>query len=137
MTRPRPTVLAFAVAAGLTFLLGAIWTVATPLFASPDEPSHAIRAVATWAGDADGRIVREDGIRVKMYRVPAPYGRAQAIAVCSAFQVDQTADCGPAFDVQGRSSDAMSTATGSSLSPTLRNALASSRSIARTPGSRV
>lgn len=110
MTRPRPTVLAFAVAAGLTFLLGAIWTVATPLFASPDEPSHAIRAVATWAGDADGRIVREDGIRVKMYRVPAPYGRAQAIAVCSAFQVDQTADCGPAFDVQGRSSDAMSTA---------------------------
>ena len=37
MTRPRPTVLAFAVAAD-AFLLGAIWTVATPLFASPDEP---------------------------------------------------------------------------------------------------
>lgn len=111
MSRGRPALVAFAVTAGLTFLLGATWAIATPLFAAPDEPSHAVRAVATWTGDPAGKVIRDgDGVRVKVYDVPSPYDRAQAIAVCSAFKVDQPADCGPAFDANGRTTSAASTA---------------------------
>lgn len=107
--RLTPVALAFVVSGALMFGLGAVWAISTPLFAAPDEPAHAVRAVASWSGDPGGTVVHEGGVRVKSYRVPSPYDEAQAIAVCSAFHPDRTA-CGPAFDATGRTVTAMSNA---------------------------
>ena len=106
----RPVVVTFVVATALSLAMGAVWAVSTPLFASPDEPSHAIRAVATWTGDPSGEVSETNGIRTKEYRVPSPYDQSQAIAGCSAFDANKTADCGPPFDPNGQTLTAMSTA---------------------------
>lgn len=99
----------FVVAAVLFAAMGSLWAVATPLFAVPDEPDHAVRAIATWTGDPSGEKVVVDGIPVVRYRVPTPYELANPIAGCSAFQPD-LAPCGPAFVPTGRHVSVDSTA---------------------------
>lgn len=74
-------------------LAGALWAVATPLMAYPDEPSHTIRAAAV----VRGQILVEpgqsfgNGIHV---RVPAFIANLET-QTCFAFQLDKTADCAP------------------------------------------
>jgi hypothetical protein len=120
-TRPRtdPEVLLArrvgAAAGALMLVLGALWAVMTPLFASPDEPAHTVRAVATWTGDPDGTEVQLDAgaagtVTVKDYEVPSPYHLGQELAVCSAFRPLQPANCGPPFVPTGEDEVAQSTA---------------------------
>jgi hypothetical protein len=95
--------------------LGCVWALVTPLFASPDEPAHTVRAVATWTGDADGTEIQLDAgaagtVTVKDYEVPSPYELAQALAVCNAFQPLEPAGCGPPFEATGENGIAPSTA---------------------------
>ncbi len=99
----------FVVAAVLFAAMGSLWAIATPLFAVPDEPDHAVRAVATWSGDPTGTEVVVDGVPLVRYRVPTPYQVADQIAACNAFQPD-LAPCGPAFVATGRKVTELSTA---------------------------
>ena len=39
-------------------LPGVAWALASPLFSAPDEPSHAIKAVALWSGQLTGEDLR-------------------------------------------------------------------------------
>lgn len=75
----------------LTFLLVfgvyASWSLATPMFASPDEPAHMIRAEAIVRGDAAGRGVDSGG---RAYNV-SPMFRANV--GCFAFKPNATAAC--------------------------------------------
>jgi hypothetical protein len=75
--------------------LSGLWAVATPLFASPDEPAHAIRAAAVAEGKLKGDETKglkgtRDGSAI--YRVPAIFSQADDVG-CFAFNRDVTADC--------------------------------------------
>ena len=103
------------VAAALFVALGTVWSFATPLFAAPDEPAHAVRAAATWTGDFSGTEFRVDAgaagsVTIKRYRVPSPYELGQPIATCNAFQALVPAGCGPQFRPTGQTRQAPSTA---------------------------
>jgi hypothetical protein len=103
------------VAAALVAVLGSVWSVATPLFAAPDEPAHAVRAAATWTGDASGTAYKVDGgaagrVTIKAYEVPSPYELGQPIAACNAFEPLVPAGCGPPFVPTGETTTAASTA---------------------------
>lgn len=98
-------------------LAGLLWAVATPVFASPDEPSHVIRAVAAAHGQLRGEVPRglepsditlgrggREGGRTSAYlavRVPEIYGEANW--GCFAFYPDATAEC---LSLRGSSDDA-------------------------------
>jgi len=60
------------------FGLSACWSMATPLFAPPDETSHLVKAAATVRGEINGKkgYVLEGGIEqpTRIYRVPSAYG---------------------------------------------------------------
>jgi hypothetical protein len=99
----------------MMFALGAIWSLSTPPFASPDEPAHAVRAAATWTGDPSGREVQivdpqAGQITIKYYEVESPYDSAIEIARCSAFMPTTPAGCGPAFVPSGETVEESSTA---------------------------
>lgn len=78
----------------LIALLTSLWSLATPLMAYPDEPSHAIKAAAVARGQF---IVQEGqsyghGIHVQ---VPS-YIANLSDQTCTAFKPDVTASCAPA-----------------------------------------
>jgi hypothetical protein len=103
------------VAACLVAVLGTVWALATPLFAAPDEPAHAVRAAATWTGDFSGREFQVDAgragrVTIKRYEVPSPYELGQPIAACNAFKALVPAGCGPPFLPTGETTRASSTA---------------------------
>ncbi|RDV46209.1 hypothetical protein DOE76_03435 [Leifsonia sp. ku-ls] len=50
----RPFVRAFFACWAIVFALSALWAIATPLMASPDEPSHVIQAAAVVRGQVVG-----------------------------------------------------------------------------------
>jgi hypothetical protein len=85
-------------------LAGAIWAVATPPEASPDEPFHTIRAAATVRGDVGGRTVEipspgpplPNSIEYPV-TVPESYAALTDAPTCFVFQPDVTADCQPAL----------------------------------------
>ena len=51
-----------------TFLLGALWALATPMMGSPDEPAHVVRAASVargqWIGTSTSRAGRVASLRV-------------------------------------------------------------------------
>ena len=52
---------------------GALWALASPVLSVPDEPSHALTAVALWHGQRnDGEVVFPDGHVVAFYELPEP-----------------------------------------------------------------
>jgi Predicted membrane protein (DUF2142) len=81
-------------------LLTALWAVANPLYAGPDEPAHVIRAVALDHGQLTGksltpRVRKELGNARKdhlIVRVPAVYGLAST-SICFSYEPNVTASC--------------------------------------------
>ncbi len=84
-----------------------VWSLATPIFAAPDEPSHAVRAAAVGRGQLTGdSFTRHDGpvnplgsgMIPKVWqsglavRVPSGYESWGGIE-CLPAQPDHTADC--------------------------------------------
>ncbi len=78
----------------LLFVLMSLWSVATPLMASPDEPAHAIRAAAVVRGEFVGnpstRVPGSTDVTVPKY-----VGDAHKLPACYAFRSDVTAACEP------------------------------------------
>jgi hypothetical protein len=79
---------AFAGLAVLTFL----WALALPLFASPDEPAHAVRAAALARGQVVGQEVSPTSPST---RVQVPRSLADGHSACFAFHPDRPATCQP------------------------------------------
>ena len=82
----------------LVTAVGGLWAVANPLFASPDENSHVVRAVALDHGQLTGkeqnaRLRRQLDVTPEALevRVPAIYRNEQS--ACFAFQPNTTAQC--------------------------------------------
>jgi hypothetical protein len=84
----------FAPAYVLLVLIGALWSLATPIFAAPDEDAHAVKAIAAVRGDILGEV--EEGSKFPSYHLPAgdhfPPGM-----MCFAFNPAQSANCGVEF----------------------------------------
>ena len=78
-------------------LLGGMWTIASPLFSVPDEPSHAIYA----AGAVRGELLKPTQGSLTTVVVPRTYEQARSVPSCYAFNPEQPAGCQGAFDRRG------------------------------------
>lgn len=98
----RPGGVLLAAFAGF-FLLFAVWSVATPLFAAPDEPVQMIKAVAVAHGQLLGTQPYGSGSAYTVVSVPEVYAEAGTIPSCFAFKNLHSADC--ARPLTGSSAD--------------------------------
>jgi hypothetical protein len=84
--------LTFVVAWVALTLTSAAWALTTPLSASPDEPSHIIRASSVVRGEIIGENTKDPALK----RVHVPAGIAQAWKwTCYAYQPTVSAACVP------------------------------------------
>ena len=77
----------------LLFCVMAAWSLATPLFASPDEPSHVVRAVSLVRGELLGQGVNGVSDPDTNVRVPQLYAEGAVYAQCYAFKDTVPASC--------------------------------------------
>ncbi|HEY1316260.1 MAG TPA: DUF2142 domain-containing protein [Gaiella sp.] len=76
----------------LTWLLGALWALATPVMGVPDEPAHVVRAASVVRGQVlDNSTMEQDGKTVASARVPETL--AWPPTPCYALHVDLTPAC--------------------------------------------
>jgi hypothetical protein len=92
----------FFVCLVLTFLNFAIWSVATPLFASPDEPTQVIRAAAAVRGELVGTTVGSAANATTRVRVPEVFASGPPYTACFAFHATVPASCAPPIDTSRR-----------------------------------
>ncbi|MDQ2825969.1 MAG: DUF2142 domain-containing protein, partial [Actinomycetota bacterium] len=112
------------------FLLGVLWSLASPLFSVPDEPTHVARAAAvarlqfvgtdrTGEG-SDDKCVRDVAgptvgpVTCTYFTLPQIFAAGYGVPVCFKFLPGVTADCAPAMRGSTRTTQVASTA-GSSL----------------------
>jgi hypothetical protein len=88
LTRPRRV---FALAFVLVFLSMAAWSLATPLFAAPDESAHVVRAAAVVRGQIVGTSVR--GSPVTSVTVPELIADGVPEPLCFLFRTGVPASC--------------------------------------------
>ena len=86
---------AFWASFGLFFALLALWAVANPLTAAPDEPSHATKAAAVVRGELVGEPVEGEPDGFGSVHVPNVIWMSQAYPICYYFKPDVTAACEP------------------------------------------
>ncbi len=96
MTAPRTSGLThrwrfFSAIWVLLSIVAAMWSLGTPLTTGPDEPSHFVKAAAVVHGQLAGRPSAEGMV----VQVPA-YVAYTPAQTCTAYNPDQTANCGPA-----------------------------------------
>ena len=87
-------------------MAGSAWSLATPLFASPDESAHASHAVALMQGEVLGDPVEQPGEYVTLLdavHIPAYWGTAHASAACFAYDLTVSAFCSPGFNADDQS----------------------------------
>lgn len=80
----------FIVVWALLSIVAAVWAIGMPLTTGPDEPSHFVKAAAVVRGEFGG-IPSRDGTVVQ---VPA-YVAYTPGETCTAYNPEQTANCGP------------------------------------------
>jgi hypothetical protein len=90
----------WAVVGLLLFALAAAWSVATPLMASPDEPSHVAKAAAVARGQWSGTLGPEptDTSRpgaATIVHLPTDLAASLALPNCYAYHPERAADCVP------------------------------------------
>jgi hypothetical protein len=83
----------FAGALALTFLNFAAWSLATPLFASPDEPTQVAYAAAAVRGQVVGRTIGGDANATTGISIPEVFAGGPAYAACYAFHATVPASC--------------------------------------------
>ena len=71
------------------WLLAAIWAVANPLMASPDEPAHVVRAASL----VRGQLLEPDGDWGSQVEVPYFYHLVNAYPTCYMFDPTETGVC--------------------------------------------
>jgi hypothetical protein len=83
----------FVVVLVLAFLNMAVWSYATPLFASPDEPAQVARAVALVHGDLIGRTVHKASNAITDVTIPKVYAAGGPYGSCFTFKDTVSAAC--------------------------------------------
>ena len=83
----------FTVSFVLVFLNMAAWSLASPLFASPDETTHTVRAVALVHGQLIGTPVGGSSSPITSVTVPASIADGGRYAGCFAFKISVPASC--------------------------------------------
>ena len=74
--------------------IGALWALATPIFAAPDETAHAAKAIAVVRGELLGSV--REGSQHLVTSLPDG-DRFPASMMCFAFAPEQPASCGVEF----------------------------------------
>jgi len=87
----------FAVCLALTFLNFAVWSLATPLFASPDEPTHVVHAAAAVRGELVGRTVKSASNATTRITVPEVFASGYPYTTCFMGHDTVPASCAPAL----------------------------------------
>src|SRR5271167_4340780 len=83
----------FVVVFVLAFVNMAVWSLATPFFASPDEPAQVARAVALVHGQLIGKTVKNAGNAVTDITIPKVYTVGSAYGGCFTFMDTVSAAC--------------------------------------------
>ena len=83
----------FVIVLVLAFLNMAVWSLATPLFASPDEPAQVARAVALVHGQLVGRTVKNAGNAITDITIPKVYAAGPTYGGCFTFKDTVPASC--------------------------------------------
>jgi Predicted membrane protein (DUF2142) len=86
----------------LIFLNMSAWSLATPLFASPDEPTHVVRAVALVRGQLIGNPIPGSLGAYSLVTVPALYAEGNHFP-CYAFKTKVPASCARPLAVNTKS----------------------------------
>ena len=71
----------------------AVWSLATPFFASPDEPAQVARAVALVHGQLVGRTVKNAGNAITHITIPKVYAAGPTYGGCFTFKDAVPASC--------------------------------------------
>jgi hypothetical protein len=90
--RRRPLI-TFGIAWLLLSALSALWALATPIGAAPDEPAHLVKAASV----ARGQLIGETGDNGQVVQVPQNIAYTFA-RTCYAFEPNITADCVPVLE---------------------------------------
>ncbi len=129
VTRPRPrgrrTGL-WALVTALLLALSVVWALAVPLMASPDEPSHVVKAAAVARGEWSGVLgpPPADASRpaaATTVRLPPDLAASVVLPNCYAFQPEEAGDCVP--DLPARTGDLLPVETFAGQYPPLYYAL--------------
>jgi len=83
----------FAVAFVIVFLNISAWSLATPLFASPDEPAQVIHAAALVRGQLIGTPIHGSSSAYTAVTVPALIADGNRYPSCFAFKISVPASC--------------------------------------------
>ncbi len=124
----------FAVSFALVFLSIAAWSLATPLYASPDEPAHVVHAVALDHGQLIGTPVGGPSSAIIRVTVPASISDGNRYRECFSFTTSVAASCARALTT---SSAPTSTETSAGRYPPLYYAVVGLPSLASTTTSGV
>jgi hypothetical protein len=99
-------------AAAFVIAPGWVWAVSTPLFGSPDEQAHVIRAVSIWYGSLDrGEVAIQGGLVNVEAVAPQIFANSSAQLECWVGQPTVTPRCAPLF-AGSREPDTMTTSAG-------------------------
>lgn len=86
------------------FALGALWSLATPVGAAPDEPTQIIKAAAVVRGQLVGAPTPGQPKAVVTVTVPESFASDLHLATCYAFTDTRPAGCAPHLSGVGRPS---------------------------------
>jgi hypothetical protein len=81
------------------FVMGALWSLASPLFSVADEPAHVVRAAAVGRGQLGGKESTEfvdHQVRTEV-QVPLVYATATTLPACYIGRIDVSAGCAAPF----------------------------------------
>jgi len=95
-TSPRIRLLRIWMAStAMVFLLGFLWTLATPLGAAPDEPTQIVKAAAVVRGELVGTSTTARPTAYVEVRVPSSFATDGDLATCYAGRDTVPAGCAP------------------------------------------
>jgi hypothetical protein len=81
------------------FAMGALWSLASPVFSVADEPGHVVRAAAVVRGQLGGRdstAFVDHQVRTEV-RVPLIFATATSLPACYIGRTGESAGCAPPF----------------------------------------
>ena len=87
----------FAAFLVLTFVNFAAWSLATPLFASPDESTQVVAAAAAVRGEVVGFTIDGAASAYTAVHVPEVFASGTAYPVCFKYHPDVPASCAPSL----------------------------------------
>ncbi|HVC14486.1 MAG TPA: DUF2142 domain-containing protein [Acidimicrobiales bacterium] len=87
----------FALAFLLSFATFGAWSLATPLYASPDEPTQVAHAAAAVRGQLVGTTITSDANALTAVSVPRIFATGWLTARCYAFRPTVPASCSPSI----------------------------------------